>query len=299
MSIKKILLLTACGVFSVLNLWVWHDVLKFESAPDMRVFFFDVGQGDAELIETKDGRQILIDGGPSSAILTRLGNVMPFGDRSLDAIIISHPHSDHVSGLVDVINRYDVGMIFESGAIYPTSEMLALEAAISKKGIARVYVDQPMTIVFGDGARLTLIAPDRSFVGKDVKRIHDSMVVGLLEYRDARVVFMGDAEKTVERSLIDAKKLEQVDILKVGHHGSKTSSSEYFLSRITPRVAIISVGKNKYGHPNQDVLGRLDMSGARVFRTDEDGTIEVRFVSSQVLLSSWRGVHKDIWERIL
>ncbi len=295
---RNAVLLVVCGIFIFFNVWVWQEVVRFVSAPDVRVFFFDVGQGDATLIDSKDGRQILIDGGPSGAILTRLGSVMPFGDNSIDAIIISHPHADHISGLVSVLERYSVGVIFESGARYTSSEFRALEQAIDKKGVKRVYVDQPMTIFFGDDARLALVSPNDSFVGSNLKRIHDAMIVGFLEYKDARVLFMGDAEQKLEERLAKQNILPKIDILKAGHHGSKTSSSNYFLNTIKPQVAVLSVGKNKYGHPNDGVMERLNAFRIRIFRTDEDGTIEARFFDSQVFISSWRGEGKDIWERI-
>lgn len=285
---KKVLLIL-CVLLLIGNIWVWYTATLYATIPDLRVSFFDVGQGDAELIESKDGRQILIDGGPSSAILSRLGDALPFGDRYIDAIIVSHPHADHISGLLDVLERYDVGMIIESGAVYDSSEAILLEDAIRKKHIHRVVVDTRMRIIFGGGAVFSFYHPIRSFEGERPKHIHDAMVVGNLSYENRNILFMGDAEKKTEQLLQEAGAFHAVDILKVGHHGSKTSSSEAFLDTIHPAVAVISVGKNKYGHPHADVLSRFSARGVEVLRTDRDGTVEADFFSHRLRISSARG----------
>lgn len=271
-SSKKIIS-GAIVLLTAVNIVLWSEVMRRANIPDLSVTFFDVGQGDAEFIEAKDGTQILIDGGPNNKILSLLTSRMPWHDRSIDAVIITHPHADHITGLIDVFERYDVDMIFESGASYHTAESIELERLIEAEGAERIVVDGPLAFQFFDGARIQFLSPRESFEGKDIKKIHDAMLVSQLIYQGRKILFMGDAEKNIEHSLGAEGVLNDVDILKVGHHGSKTSTTGNFLRIIQPEYAVISVGKNRYGHPHQDVLSRLNAFHAKILRTDIKGTI--------------------------
>ena len=255
-------------VLAGLYAWnLWHK-------PELQVYFFDVGQGDSIFIEAKDGTQILIDGGPTNKILPLLGGVMPFYDHSLDAVILTHPHADHVSGLIEVLKRYNVGEVIESGADYNTAEAKEFEALVSEKHIKKIIIDKPIKLVFFKNAELNFLFPDKSFEGQILKNVHDSALVSELDFDGKKVLFMADAEKNLERYLIQKGVLGDVDVLKAGHHGSKTSSNDFFLEIIKPEYAVISVGaRNRYGHPHQDVLNRLAFAGAQIFRTDINGTV--------------------------
>src|SRR3989344_4111631 len=263
-----LLFLAALTVLAGLYLWnLWHK-------PELQIYFFDVGQGDSIFIEAKDGTQILIDGGPTNKILPLLGGVMPFYDHSLDAVILTHPHADHVSGLIEVLKRYSVGEVIESGADYNTAEAKEFEALVSEKHIKKIIIDKPIKLVFFKNAELNFLFPDKSFENQILKNVHDSALVGELNFEGKKVLFMADAEKNLERYLIQKGVLGDVDVLKAGHHGSKTSSNDFFLKIIKPEYAIISVGaRNRYGHPHQDVLNRLAFAGAQIFRTDINGTV--------------------------
>ncbi len=252
---------------------IWYVVL---SAPPevLTIYFFDVGQGDSALVTSPDGTQILIDGGPDDTVLRRLGEVMPFYDRSLDAIILTHPHADHVNGLVNVLERYEVGMVVDSGAVYATSAYKEWERRIRDKHIPHVIAVSGQRMIAGGDLRIDMIAPLESFEGVSRKNVHDAMVVAELAYGETSVLFTGDMEDDLERKLLYFGVLPNTDILKVGHHGSKTSTSEVLLKAVSPEMTIISSGeKNTYGHPHADVLARLRQFSIPVHRTDEEGTI--------------------------
>ena len=259
-------------VLAGLYAWnLWHK-------PELQVYFFDVGQGDAHLIETKEGTQILIDSGPQNKILPKLSRALDFNDRHIDAIILSHPHADHVSGLIEVLKNYEVDYVFESGVNYETPEILEFRKMVNEKlvegNLKKIIVDKPINLNFFEGALLRLIYPDKSFEGKTLKQVHDSMVVAEFSYKNKKVLFAGDMEKNIEEYLIKKGEISDVDILKVGHQGSKTSSSQKLLNIAKPEYSVVPVGKNSYGHPNQDVLSRLASIGSQIFRTDRDGTIK-------------------------
>jgi competence protein ComEC len=241
----------------------------------LRVWFLDVGQGDSEFIESPNGNQILIDGGPDSKVIGELGKIMPFFDHSIDMLILTHPHDDHVSGLIDVLNRYDVGQIVENeipydGAAYKEWNKLKTEAAVTQAESGQV-------IDIGGGAAITILYPDQSGTDKPkVTTPHDYMVVARLDYGGESLLLTGDMEEKIERRLVYQKANLDSDFLKVGHHGSKTSTSEAFLQAVTPIVAFIEVGaKNRFGHPSPLVLDRLEKSSIKYYRSDMDGTVEL------------------------
>lgn len=240
----------------------------------MLVHFFDIGQGDAIFIESPSGNQILIDGGPDNAILAKLGGVMPFWDHSLDAVILSHPHADHLDGLVEVLKRYDIGMVVESGVSHSIPEYAEWHNLLREKNVPVVIAEAGQKIDAGRGVMLDILSPFENFEGASPKNVHDATVVTRLVYASTSILLMGDAEEKLEYRLLYSGTFVNSDVLKVGHHGSKTSTSEGFLQAVSPKIAIIQVGrKNRYGHPKQEVLTRLASFGSRIFRTDLDGDI--------------------------
>ena len=242
----------------------------------LKIYFFDVGQGDAIFIEAPNGNQVLIDGGPDNAVLQKLGETMPFYDKSIDMIVLSHPHIDHVGGLIDVLDRYDVGKIVEAREDYNSSEFDAWRQAVREESANEIEAITGKEIDLGNGATLTLLHPFESVVGMITTNPHDDVVAAILKYSEFNVLLTGDMEAKVERRLIMNGNNLDADILKIGHHGSKTSTTEEFLHEVSPRIAIIQVGaKNKYGHPTLEVLNRLENFGIKYYRTDTDGDIDV------------------------
>lgn len=262
------------GALALLAVLVWQAVFWIEGQRGhLSLYAFDVGQGDALLLRVGNGTEVLVDGGPDASVISRLGEAMPFWDRSIDLVILTHPHADHLDGLVEVLKRYDVGMAMESGVNHSIPEYAEWHALLREKGVKIVIARTGQRVRLSDAAYLDVLTPATSFEGASVRNIHDAMVVLKLVSGAAEALLMGDAERLLERTLIASGIDLDVDLLKVGHHGSKTSTSEEFLRATTPRIAIVSVGrKNRYGHPVQEVLDRLAAFGAVVVRTDRDGT---------------------------
>lgn len=253
--------------------------------PGLAVYFLDVGQGDAIFIEAGDGTQILIDGGPPNRILPILGELMSYFDKYIDVVVLTHPHADHVSGLIEVLGEYGVGMAIESGVDYHTAEAKIFDGLVKEKNIKTAIIDRPTDLNFGGGALLKFIYPDKSFAGETLKNAHDSAIISQLDFEGREILFMSDAEKKLEQKLVAEGKVGDIDVLKTGHHGSKTSSNDFFLKIVKPEYVVISAGaRNRYGHPAQEVLSRIAASGAKIFRTDLDGTITLKINNGELSL---------------
>ena len=242
----------------------------------LKVYFMDVGQGDAIFIETPNGNQVLIDGGPDNKVIQELSKVMPFYDRDIDMIIASHPHADHVAGLIEVLERYDVKNVLQAKEDYNSPVVPVWIEAVRNEGANEIEAISGKVIDLGNGATLTIIHPFISVAGTLLKNPHDAVVVAILKYGALEVMLTGDMEAKVERRLMLEGYDLKSDILKVGHHGSKTSTTSEFLSAVAPEVAFIQVGaKNRYGHPSPEVLSRLEKFGIKYYRNDLDGTVKV------------------------
>ncbi len=235
----------------------------------------DVGQGDALYIESPTGVQVLVDGGPGDALLQALPTVMPALDRSLDAIIETHPDADHISGFVELLQRYEVGAFIEPGLHKDTATAAALNKEVDQERIPRVLARRGMELDLGGGAVLRVLYPDHDVSGLPNDQVNEGGVVMELRYGASEALLMADVSKSVEDRLLklDAKELDS-DVLKVGHHGSRYSTSQSFVQAVSPEAAVISVGAdNRYGHPTQEVLDRLVAYGVQILRTDQEGTV--------------------------
>mgnify|MGYP001283898356 CR=1 FL=1 len=238
--------------------------------PDGRlhVWFLDVGQGDAIFIQTPDGRQILVDGGPSpSALAEELGEVMPFWDRSLDLVILTHPDADHAAGLIPLFDRFRVDTALDSLAPDDPAGAAWIEATTN---ISRQSATRGTQIKVGD-ALLTVLNPPAVPTGETGN--NDSIVLRL-DYGAASLLLTGDAEAEAEQEMLTADLRLAAGVLKVGHHGSAASATAGFLAAVQPQLAVISVGaENRFGHPAPALLARL--GGTEVLRTDQQGRIEL------------------------
>ena len=242
----------------------------------LEIAFLDVGQGDACLIKTPFGQNILIDGGADYKVIEELEKELQWWDRAIDLMILTHPHDDHVAGLIFVLERYNVKKILYTGVVHSAPAYLEWLKIVKAKNVPLVIIDRPQKIIFGNDCFLDIIYPRQSLLGKSVSNLNNSSIVAELACVDKTVLFMGDAETEVEEELINTGNLNRVEILKVGHHGSNTSSHQEFLELVNPQKAIISAGiGNKFGHPSLRIIKRLERLGAEVLRTDLDGTIRL------------------------
>ncbi len=245
-------------------------VIFYRPAAGLEADFLDVGQGDSELVKAPAGQNVLIDGGPDGSVIKRLGERLPWWDRKIDLMVLTHPHEDHVAGLVKVLENYRVGKIVYAGTPDDNPTYAAWAALIREKRIPTFIVREPQEIDLGGGCRLEVL--NRPGSGG---QLNDDSLVLKLVYGRTSFLFMGDAGQEVERQLDPAEL--KADVLKIGHHGSDSSSGENFLKEVSPALAVIEVGRdNKFGHPSRRTLKKLERLGARVFRTDQDGTIVLR-----------------------
>ena len=260
----------------ILMIVIWFFIFIYNQKNDyLKVVFLDVGQGDAIYIEAPNGRQVLIDGGPDAKLLASLAKVMPFADRSIDMLIATHNDMDHIGGFPLLLDNYKITSIIENGAISNTKTSSILEEKIEKKKMNKIIANRGMRIVLDDKKNIyfDILFPDRGVSKMDS---NDGSIVGKLVYGENSFMFTGDATIYTE-NLIEWNEKEdtlKADVLKLGHHGSKTSSSILWLEKVDPEVAIVSAGKaNKYGHPNQEVLDRLKSLKIPFLNTAQMGNI--------------------------
>jgi len=278
---KKIILIIA-GFLFLLNIFAWQEVFELGSPQDLKVDFLDVGQGDSAFVQTPEGQQILIDGGPNASVLEKLAENMPFWDRTIDLVVLTHPESDHMQGLLDILQKYKADYILWSGVKKTAAEYdewLNVLAKQKKLG-AKIIIAKAGQEIKAGNVLIDTLFPFESLEGKEMKDTsNDSCVVTKLIFGKNSFLFTGDIDNKAEKELVDSKENILADVLKVAHHGSKYSTSDIFLAAAKPQIAVISVGaKNTFGHPTPEVLQRLEKSGIKIFRTDQNG--DVKFVSN-------------------
>lgn len=281
MTMKKGM--TVFGVFVVL--FVAHiSAIVYRSgrlnSAEVRVFVFDVGQGDAILLDGAD-RDVIIDGGPVRFELLEALSLVRFPwERSVSVVIATHPHADHIVGLLALMHTFKIGEVIDNGSLYfaPAAEAFEISPPFEGGvggGWSSSIANASMAWSLGPNANLEILWPFDETTDITAPNVHERAIVAKLTVGEKTMLFMGDAEADVEEALGD---LGHIDVLKVGHHGSDTSSSDGFLRLITPSIAVISVGEgNSYGHPSVFVLGRLSAVGSRILRTDRDGTVRIDF----------------------
>lgn len=259
-------------------------LLQLIPSPRQQISMLDVGQGDSILLQ--DGTtQVLVDGGPGAAVLERLTDEMPWFDRNIEVIVATHPHRDHIEGLLHVLERYKVGMMILPQYSYESDIEKQLLESIIRLHIPYRFAWYGQNIQAGAmNFRIMYPIPGDNWMRFARNNPNNASVVMRVDMLNTSALLMGDAELPVERQLLDSIPSNAFDvaILKVGHHGSKTSTTPELLRAASPSISIISVGiDNTYGHPSQEVVDRL--SSTHIFRTDTQGTVSLVFNGS-----SWR-----------
>lgn len=268
------------------------------SLPDGRlhIVFCDVGQGDAAYIRTPNNQDMLIDGGPDDKVLSCLGRHMPFYDRTIDVVVLTHPQKDHLQGLISVVERYTVKYFVIGMEGNTTEGYKKLVTAISDKKIPvkNLYTGDKFSL---GKVEFDVLWPEKSWVaaqlGSDLERAKgltpDSAVLGLstdtelndfsyyldLKYGSFSALFTGDADSRIQPEIMKSADLPDVDVLKFPHHGSKYGATDEFLEKVSPETAVISSGKNPWGHPTKEALDLLLDRKVQIKRTDLEGDVEI------------------------
>lgn len=276
---KKKVILFLSGILFLLNIFAWQKVFDLTRVNNLKVDFLNVGQGDATFMETPQFHQILIDGGPDSTVLEKLQKLMPFYDRTIDLVILTHPDKDHIAGLLEVLQRYKVDYILWTGIVKDGplyQKWISLLEKSEKQGTKIIKAKLLQKIKAGDVVIDTL-HPFEDLTGSKfgVKdKDNDTGIVSRLIYGKNTFLFTADISSKAEKELINKELDLKSDVLKVAHHGSKYSTSDEFLKNVKPKIAVISVGKNSYGHPTPETLQRLENSDIHILRTDKSGDIK-------------------------
>lgn len=265
------------GILFITSLFLGIAVLfvKNSNEPQMaKVHMLNIGQGDSFLVETENGAQILIDGGRDATVLSELGKVMSFSDKKIDVVVATHPDADHIGGLVDVINRYKVGL-FLTGDVYSDTDLYkSLLKSLKDKKVPSYFVRAGMKLELNTekSESFSILFPDRDTHNFET---NTASVVGRLQLGKRSILFTGDSPISIEKYLVNKNSKDlDVDILKLGHHGSKTSTSKEYLRATSPDLALISAGvNNTYGHPNKEVLNLLKSFNIPYISTQISGTV--------------------------
>lgn len=252
---------------------------KAGNGQELKVTFLDVGQGDSTFIELPDNRCMLIDAAESEYSQEILSYIQNEGYEKIDYLVATHPHSDHIGGMREILENLDIGSVYMPKVQTNTQVFEKLLIAIKERGLKIQTAKAGIEILSEGALDIQIVAP----AGDDYSDLNNYSAVVRLTYGDDSFLFMGDAEKPSEN---DITQNIQADVLKVGHHGSEYSSGETFLKKVHPDYAVISCGEdNKYGHPDQETLQKLKEIHAKIFRTDRQGNI--------IMTSSGNGISAD------
>ena len=282
----------------LIGIGLLYGVIQFWPDGKLHIFFCDVGQGDAIYVRMPSGADLLVDGGPSNAVLSCLGRHMPFYDRMIDVVVMTHPQKDHLFGLIEVVKRYTVKYFVTVPVANPTETYTDLKKALEAKNI---FIKYPTTGTHIDFTKVDLevIWPESQWLNQtlslnnaEVNKIREGRVLGMstdhdlnifslylhLKYGQFDLLLTGDGDSPVQ-SLIwqlgfENRLPRDLEVLKVPHHGSKTGMTDEFINFTRPKLSVIEVGKNSYGHPNEEIISKLRHWG-KVMRTDKEGDIEV------------------------
>jgi len=249
---------------------IWLSAFQMPDSA-LHIIACDVGQGDAILI-FKGSTQILVDGGPNNKVLSCLSRYMPFWDREIELVVLTHPERDHYFGLIEVFRRYRVDNFLSNRIASGGQGDGVLEKEVGREGVTHITPDVGKTIRVGL-ISLDILHPAKDFQGK---KTNDYSIVTLLKYKEFEALLAGDIEDAISDSIAQNWRNRVVEYIKVPHHGSKNGVSVNLLKAVMPKIAVMSVGKNNsYGHPHEEVLEMLKNSNAKLLRTDEMGDVEV------------------------
>lgn len=236
---------------------------------NVKIHYIDVGQGDSTLIQVRD-KNILIDAGPRSSAEDLVKYLKDINIQKLDYVIATHPHEDHIGGMVSIIKTFKIGEFYAPKKTATTKTFENMIKELQNKKLKIQVAKAGNEISLNSNSKLEFLAPNNS----DYEEINDYSAVTKLTYEDNSFIFMGDAERLSEKEILQKGSNVKAQVIKLGHHGSSTSSSKEFLDKVDPKYAIISCGKNNdYGHPHKETINELKNRNIKYFRTDTNGTI--------------------------
>lgn len=280
---KSKFLLTLALIFMVLGILF---ILESQKTGKLRLVFCDVGQGDGILIVTPKGKQIVIDGGPGTKIVDCLGAKMPFWDRTVEIMVLTHAQEDHMEGQIEIFNRFNVQRVVWTGIENQTALFDQWQRLLNAER-SKVYLARAGDMILADSGnpnqgptlKLEVLWPsaEKSSIWQTLAPtdLNESSVVTRLVYGPPAGGFCAYLTGDLSKELLQLLIAKQCQILKVSHHGSKTGTSQEILDKVNPEIAIIQVGRNRFGHPHKEVLDLLTSKGVKVLRNDTDGTIEI------------------------
>lgn len=262
-------LVLAIVFFFSISLW------REEKNTNLEVSFIDSDQADAILIQTPQEKNIIIDFGSTKG-LKELDKKIKWWNKKIDLVIITHPHDDHIAGMISLIKKYKIEKIMYTGIIHSSPIYSELLEKIKNKKIPLMIPAGEQTISLEENCQIAIIFPWDNFYNKEIENLNNSSIVSQLNCKNSKFLFMGDAENEVENEILEKEINIKSDVLKVGHHGSITSTGQEFLEKVSPEIAIVMVGKNnKFNHPSLRTLKKLEKLDIKTFRTDLDGTIDI------------------------
>jgi competence protein ComEC len=250
----------------------------------------DVGQGDAALLTGPTGKRVLLDGGPPQAGPALMGLLAARQVSAIDFVLLTHRHEDHLGGIAEVVRAVPVRMFMDAPFHHPSRVYERLLETLQERHVMVRYATSGRTIDLGGGATVTLLGPPDPPISHSRSDVNANSVVARLDYGQVGVLFAADAEPQTERWLLACGARLPAQILKVAHHGGRYSSTDPFLDAVAPEIAVISVGAvNEYGHPTPEAIGRLQRRRARIYRTDQDGTVTIETDGTHIEVTTANG----------
>lgn len=286
------------ALFLILLLFIMSLFFEFKEQESLFVYYLNVGQGDSILIKSPNGKKILIDGGRDNKVVKELEKILPFYDKQIDILILSHDDLDHIGGFFDVIKKYNVKKILRSNAQITSEYEKELLSQTQKSNIEIKNISWGDKIIIDSKNEIYLDVLWPNNMENLTNENTNSLVLELI-HGENEFLFTGDA--TIETELFIIKEFGDKidsDVLKVGHHGSKTSTSQIFLDKVTPEYSIISYGENSYGHPHQEVLDRLEKSEGEIFQTNGRATIVARSNGENLEVNYLNESPNNLWLNI-
>lgn len=252
---------------------------------DLQIVFFDVGQGDAILIKTPNDQKILIDGGPDNKLVNKIGKYFSFADKTIDLMILTHAHSDHLVGLVEILKRYQVNKVLYNGPAHTTPEFFQFLELIKENNIPLEVPLAGQEYIFSGDIKLKILYPFVNLTNEKLEDLNEGSLVSQLIYKENKFLFMSDLPQELEKIVLESNNDLTSAVIKIGHHGSRYSTSDQLLKEVRPQLAIISVGEdNKFGHPDPLTIDKLDKNGIKISRTDQNGEIIIKSDGQGIIL---------------